>query len=308
MAFLWKQPKLCWGVAVSADQIQVVAVRDRQPQPQLCHQFSIAAPNVLQLPSHLNNPMAVGKSLAQVLRELGVQSGRCVMAVPDVTWQRLELQVGAAAGSLWQTVQTHLQQVAEPAQSWAFDVASTDHECTVAYAPQSLINDYLVLASYLPLATCALEPEGSAVERVIRVYWPDVVMAASVVLVLMPRGTLWQVYQAGRLVDQSFTPWHTTPETLLYGAEPDLPTELVGATTAVRETLADPSELRLLVAGRWALTPAVQTTLTASWGMPPKVLDVQAMVGPALYGSSEISAQSLIALGLALRACRHVAV
>ena len=169
MPLFWNQPSLSWGLAIGMDHIQLMALHDTKPHPQLCHEFSVPAPNALSLPAHLNNPMAMGKQLAEVLLGCGVRHGRCYCSVPGVCHTQVPSPPQTSETDLEQHIRAALQHsVAEPAQTWAFDYELEGQQCNVAYCPQSLVNDYLILASYMPLEICALEPEDAAIDRAMR--------------------------------------------------------------------------------------------------------------------------------------------
>lgn len=315
MPFFWNQPQLSWGVELSTDQMYVVGLRDTSAQPQWCHQFCITAPNAFQSPEHLNNPMAMGKSLAQVLRGLNVRQGECTFALPGVELATLHRGAPKSSETMWQVVQNHLQQVAEPEQTWAFDFAITDELCTVAFCPQSLVNDYLLLASYTPLHVSALEPDSSATERALRVYWPHCLQDSVLLIVLTPRGSLWQVFSEQALVYQQSMPWRVSPEALRYSGWLNVQPDLAAGVQSLIQKLGDVAHFRVLLAGVWADQPELQTLLSEYWHQPPQVLDLNAVLGvPALTpiatesDTQSHAAQFLVALGLALRGCRHVTV
>lgn len=302
MPLLWNQPKLSWGIEIGTDQIHVVGLRDTSPWPELCHEFSIAAPNTLQLPAHLNNPIALGKHLAEVLRERGVQQGGCCFALPEVQQAILPLDQSIPKRSLPQSVARFVEsQVAEPSQHWAIDFVTTGDHCAVAYCPKSLVNDYLLLASYTPLATTALEPEGVAVERALRVLRPECVRAPTLLAVLTPSGCLWQAYQAQALLHQRFMTWSLTPEALPYAGWAPFRVDLSRGFKQLQAAQGQLTGFGLLLAGAWAAEPELQAELTALHA-PPSV------VGDPRSASSQPAATYLVAYGLALRACRHASV
>jgi Tfp pilus assembly PilM family ATPase len=312
MPLLWNQPKLSWGIEVSTDQIHVVGLHDANPLPELCHEFSVSAPNAMQFPNHLNNPMAMGKHLAEVLRGRGVQQGKCCFALPEVRVAQLPLAPSDDPKLLQLEVERFVeQQVAEPAQQWAIDYRAEADHCAVAYCPKSLVNDYLLLASYTPLEAFALEPEGVAVERALRCLMPECVQSPLVVTVLMPRGCLWQVYSAQRLLQQSFMPWSLSSDALPYAGWAQFRADLRQGFDDLMQAQREVTEWGLLVAGSWAEEPELQAELSALFrgantvANPFSALRQRASKAAVVNPVEFTSARYWVACGLALRACHH---
>lgn len=315
MPFLWNQPPLSWGIDISTDQMHVIALRDAIPQPQLCHEFSVAAPNAFNLPAHLNNPMAMGKTLAEVLQARAVRHGQCYFSVPHVQVQHMRIAQGHQTAKLAQHIHDHLQH--KEAKPWAFDFVTQDAECMVVYCHQSLLDDYALLASYMPLHVSAVEPEASAVERAVRGFFPACVQAAWVVLVLTPRGCLWQAYTNQALRYTADEPWRIASEALPFTGWLSLQEDLRRGYAELIKAHSDASKFSVLLAGAWATEPELQALVQAIVMQPTTLADTVHCLSPSETGLAELQsqpakhtvpAQYMLALGLALRGCRHAPV
>ena len=306
MPLFWKQPHLSWGIDLSVDQMHVIALRDSAPQPELCHEFSLPAPNAYNLPAHLNNPMAMGKSLAEVLRRRGVGQGQCCIAIPDVRIEQMHMPKQAP----WEhVVQTQLPAaVAEP---WAFDYVTQDGACSVAYCPQSLVKDFSLLAAYTPLQLKALEPEASALERAVHQFFPACLAQPWVVLLMTPRGCLWQAYTADGMRYSAHEPWRIAAEALPYAGWSNLQEDLRRGYAGLRQTAFPAATFGVLLAGEWALEPELQALVQAVLAQPITLADPMQQLGRAQGGQASpvlpSSAHYMLAFGLALRGCQYAA-